>query len=309
MLHVERFLIEVMTGFQAKLLLLCVFAARGTSFLFSKVLLRSMSPENVLAERFLLSFAVLAVVFHKKMRSISRKDVQGGLVLGALYSLCMFFEMHGLRTVDTGVAAFVENMAIVFVPLYVAVFTGALPSKKTLFCCVLAVAGVGFLSLSQVSGRSGAGIILVILAAFTYGVCILATERVSREGDPLTIGILQLGFMGLAGLVAAPFTGTLRLPATALEWTMILLLALVCSCFGFAFQPVGQKYLPAETAAVFTVVNPLTASVLGLVAAGESFGPAKAAGYALILVSLLIYNWHSPAVPSGGSRRVAQDNP
>ena len=75
MLHVERFLIEVMTGFQAKLLLLCVFAARGTSFLFSKVLLRSMSPENVLAVRFLLSFAVLAVVFHKKMRSIYREVI------------------------------------------------------------------------------------------------------------------------------------------------------------------------------------------------------------------------------------------
>ena len=45
---------------------------------------------------------------------------------------------------------------------------------------------------------------------------------------------------------------------------MMLMLVVVCSCFGFAFQPVGQKYVPAETAAVFTVVNPLTASILGI---------------------------------------------
>ena len=100
-----------MTSFQAKLLLLSVFAARGTSFLFSKVLLLSMSPENVLAVRFLLSFAVLAVIFYKKLLRCSKSDLEGGIILGVLYTLCMFFEMHGLRTVDTGVAAFVENMA------------------------------------------------------------------------------------------------------------------------------------------------------------------------------------------------------
>lgn len=286
-----------MTSFQAKLLLLSVFAARGTSFLFSKVLLLSMSPENVLAVRFLLSFAVLAVIFYKKLLRCSKSDLEGGIILGVLYTLCMFFEMHGLRTVDTGVAAFVENMAIVIVTLYVAVLTRVLPSGKTLFCCVLAVAGVGFLSLSQVSGRSGAGIILVILAALTYGVCILATDRVSGKGDPLTIGIVQLGFMGLANLFGALFTGELRLPSTRTEWTMILLLALLCSCFGFAFQPLGQKYLPAETAAVFTVINPLTASILGLIAAGEDLGWAKLTGYGLILVSLILYNTGSSEEP------------
>ena len=49
-------------------------------------------------------------------------------------------------------------------------------------------------------------------------------------------------------------------------------------------------YVPAETAAVFTVVNPLTASILGFAAAGESMSPAKAVGYVLILLSLILYN-------------------
>ena len=44
----------------------------------------------------------------------------------------------------------------------------------------------------------------------------------------------------------------------------MLLLVLLCSSFGFAFQPLGQKYLPAEEAAVMTVINPLTASILGI---------------------------------------------
>ena len=65
----------------------------------------------------------------------------------------------------------------------------------------------------------------------------------------------------------------------------LLLLILLCSCFGFAFQPVGQKYLPAETAAVFT--------------AGELLSASKIVGYVLILLALLLYNsegrfpWHA----------------
>lgn len=71
---------------------------------------------------------------------------------------------------------------------------------------------------------------------------------------------------------------------------MLLFLVLLCSCFGFTFQPVGQKYLPAETAAVFTVVNPLTASVMGVVLAGEDMTVLKFIGYVLVLAALVIYN-------------------
>ena len=71
---------------------------------------------------------------------------------------------------------------------------------------------------------------------------------------------------------------------------MILMLALVCSCFGFAFQPVAQKYLPAETAAVFTVMNPLTASVMGVVIAHEKLDLFVLIGYVLILIALLHFN-------------------
>ena len=279
-----------MTKTGAKLLLLAVFAARGTSFLFSKTLLQTQTPENIMAVRFLTAFLVLAAVFFKKIRACSKESLRGGVILGVLYMVCMFCEMYGLRRVDSGVAAFIENMAIVLVPLYVAALTRTRPRGKTLLCALIAVAGVGFLSLSQVTDSFNPYLLLTISAALSYGVCIVATEKVAAKGDPLTIGIIQIGVMGLIALAAALVQGNFSLPDTGREWFMVLMLALVCSCFGFAFQPVGQKYLPSETAAVFTVVNPLVASVLGLVVAKEALGPAKIIGYVLILASLLYYN-------------------
>ena len=74
----------------AKLLLLAVFAARGTSFIFSKTLLATQTPENIMAVRFLTAFLVLALVFYKKLLSCSRESLKGGILLGVLYMICMF---------------------------------------------------------------------------------------------------------------------------------------------------------------------------------------------------------------------------
>ena len=50
---------------------------------------------------------------------------------------------------------------------------------------------------------------------------------------------------------------------------------------------------------MFTVVNPLTASILGITVAGELLSASKIVGYVLILLALLLYNsegrfpWHA----------------
>ena len=280
-----------MSKAQAKLLLAGIFAARGTSFLFSKTLLTQMSPLNILAVRFTMAFLILSAIFSKKMRECSKASLKGGLLLGALYTVCMIFEMYGLRTVDTGVSALIENMAIVMVPIFMAILTRTLPKAKTMVCAVLAVTGVGFLSVTQIEqSGSGIGLTLVILAAVTYGVCIIATDAVSHQADPITIGVIQMGTMGLLCLILTFFTGGPSLPGSALQWQMMLLLVLLCSCFGFTFQPLGQKYLTAETAAVFTVINPLAASILGFAVAGERLTLSKGIGCVLILAALLLYN-------------------
>lgn len=280
-----------MSKTNAKILLCSVFVARGTSFLFSKQLMDSMSPMSVLAVRFISAFLVLVLIFNRKMIKCDRAALSGGLKLGVMYTVCMAFEMYGLRLIDSGVSSLIENMAIVFVPVFIAIAGKTLPQKKTMLCAVSAVIGVGFLSVTQLNiSGGGLGIILTLFAAMSYAVCIILTEKVSRDGDPITIGIIQLGTMGVLSLIVSLLSGSFSMPQTGSQWGMLLLLVLLCSCFGFTFQPVGQKYLAAETAAVFTVVNPLTASIMGVAVGGESFSFMKAAGYVLILGALVLYN-------------------
>ena len=60
-----------MSTSKAKILLLAVFAARGTSFLFSKILLHSMMPLSILAVRFTMAFLILGAVFFRKLKNCS----------------------------------------------------------------------------------------------------------------------------------------------------------------------------------------------------------------------------------------------
>ncbi len=280
-----------MKSSSAKLLMALVCIARGTSFLFSKTLMNTMSPMSVMGVRFLLSFIILAVVFNKKLRHMSKATLKGGILLGVGYTVTMVFEMYGLRLIDTGTSAFVENMAIVLVPIYAAILTRVLPKLKTVCCAVIAVLGVGCLSYSEMKqGGSALGIILAICAALAFAACIMITDKVSREGDPIAEGMIQMGVMGVLTTIMAFFTGGFEIPTTGDQWAMIGCLVLICSCFGFAFQPVAQKYISAETAAMFTVVNPLSCSILGIIAAGEDHGIVKIIGCVLILAAMVVYN-------------------
>ena len=275
----------------AKILLASVFMARGTSFLFSKNLLTSMSPMSILATRFLLAFIILCLVFFKKIRECTKQSFVSGVMLGLLYTICMTFEMYGLRLIDSGVSSLIENMAILLVPLYVSILTKTLPKIKTIICALLALAGVAFLSLTQIqSNKGGLGIILMICAALTYAVCILFTEKATQKCAPVTIGIFQLGTMGFLSLLISLATKSFAMPSGQNQWILILVLAVFCSCFGFTFQPLGQKFVPAESAAVLTVINPLTASIMGILIANENLTPLKLAGYIIILATLLFYN-------------------
>ena len=68
----------------------------------------------------------------------------------------------------------------------------------------------------------------------------------------------------------------------------VLALAVVCSGFGFTLQPVAQEGTTAERAGMFCALNPLVASVLGVVFLHEHIGIQGIVGAALILAGILL---------------------
>ena len=107
-----------LTERSAKLLLIFVIAARGTSFCFSKLCLQTLSPFMLLGIRFTLAFLLLCLIFRKSLtETLCLSDIKKGMLFGSIYFLVMVCEYTGLRTTNSSTASFIENMAIVIVQL------------------------------------------------------------------------------------------------------------------------------------------------------------------------------------------------
>lgn len=132
-----------------ELLLIAVIAARATSFIFSKMILESLAPFNLLAVRFIIAFVLLALIFNKAVRSLAARDLLAGTVIGTAFFITMACEMIALTQAASSLVSLLENCAIIFVPLLEILLYKKLPGKLTVISTDMAMLGVVLLALGQ----------------------------------------------------------------------------------------------------------------------------------------------------------------
>lgn len=272
----------------AKVLLASVILARSSSYVLQKIGLTNIDVFNLMGIRFLLAFFIMVIIFNKKLLLTDKPSVYAGLIVGAVYFVVMSFEVFSLKTCDSSTTAFLENTAIVMVPLFEAILLKKMPLPKTAMGFTMAMSGVALMTLQGSSLYFSIGHILAIGAAVTYAVAIIITDRISKKSNALVIGIVQLGTMGLLSSISSFIFEAPHLPSEPMEWLAIVLLALVCSCFGFTLQPVAQKYTSSETTGLYCAFGPLGAGILGWVCLGEALNIFSLIGAMLIILSIML---------------------
>ena len=286
---------------QAELLMAAVILARSTSFVVSKLAVASLAPFNILAVRFLTAYQILFLLFRRRVWRADRRDVRDGVLLGLVYTGVMGCEMLGLRTAESSLASLIEDSAFILVPFLEIAFLRRYPKRAVVIGIVLAFAGLLVLHLGP-GAALNAGTLFFFAGMVFYALAIFLTGVFAREGDPLLVGIFQIGTMGVVSLLVSLLFEDFRLPASGAEWGMILFIALVCSVFGFTLQPVAQRTLPADRAGMFSALNPVGAVFWGFLVLGEALTPFKLAGAALILAGLLL-----PLLPGRGRSSSAKN--
>lgn len=130
-----------------ELLLIAVIAARATSFIFSKMILESLAPFNLLAVRFIIAFVLLALIFNKAVRSLAVRDLLAGTVIGTAFFITMACEMIALTQAASSLVSLLENCAIIFVPLLEILLYKKLPGKLTVISTGMAMLGIGIVQV------------------------------------------------------------------------------------------------------------------------------------------------------------------
>lgn len=286
-----------MSASAAKWLLASVIVARSSSFLFSKFILVSMNPFELLGLRFFLAFAFLLLVYRKRvMRTFSWDMVRKGAILGITLALGMAAEMLSLKETDVYLTAFLENMALAIVPLLTMAALRKLPSGKIIASVFIISVGAGFLTLKGGRPDITPGVIYGLLAAPSYAFFIFLTAKYVKTLDPLSVGIWQMGFMGLFCAVSAVSVGTITVPEEGSTILYLLALVFLCSCFGFTFQPVAQKYMSAEDAGLFCALDPLFATLWSMIFLAEDPGMTGFIGAFLVIAGILLAEMSAESV-------------
>ena len=251
---------------------------------------RSSSLFSLLGIRFLIAFVFLGLVFWQKIRGASVRALRKSALLGGALFLVMACELQGLQTVSSSMASFLENTAVVFVPLMEAVIHHRWPKRQDMILSGAILAGVALLVLqpNQLAGGLSMGSFFCMLAAVLYAGWIILTAYSVADDSPLVIGILSLGFVSLFSIGGAFLFETVTIPGSAEQWGIILGLAFVCSAFGFTLQPVAQQYVPVERVGMFCALNPVVAALLGWLFLQERIDGYGLAGAAIIIGSLLV---------------------
>jgi DME family drug/metabolite transporter len=153
----------------------------------------------------------------------------------------------------------------------------------------LGVAGTALLTVgprtsADASMRFLAGVLLALGASVAYALfVVLAKATLTRTAPlPLAAVTFSVAALLLAPLLAAPDAGR----QIALGWPWLLYLGGVTTAGAYAIYTLGLRDVPASVAGIASLMEPLTATLLGVGLFGERLGAAGAAGALLLFVAM-----------------------
>lgn len=279
---------------KAKLNVILSMAIYGTIGLF----VRNIDlPSSVISMvRGFIGFPFLLAVLAVKKQKVNMESIKRNLKYlicsGALLGInwILLFEAYRYTTVSTATLCY-YSAPIIIVALSPFVFKEKLTVKKVL-CILAALVGMAFVSgvtkgsLPEFSEIRG--ILLATDAAFLYALIVIFNKKLTGiSAYDRTIFQLALSAVILLpyNLITGAFSGCVL---TGNAVFLLLILGVVHTGLAYLLYFGSTEFLPAQTLAILSYIDPLVALLVSAFILKESMGPAEIIGAVLIIGSAVI---------------------
>ena len=285
---------------RAELALLGVTLSWGGSFLVVKDTLAALGPFTLIALRFTLAAAVLALVFRRAAFALegsarSGANLRVALGIGGLLFAGFALQTAGLTTTTPARSGFITATYVGMVPLLGRALFGRRLGARTLVAIVGALVGLFLLTDPRGEGVNP-GDWLTLLSALAFASHLIAIERC---GLGLSARALSFAQMATVAVVATPLALALERASpelTARSLAALAYLGLVCSALGFFAQTWAQRHTTATRAGLIFALESLFAALLSVAVGAESLTIWQWAG-GLLLVAGVIVGESEPHAP------------
>lgn len=266
-------------------------ASYGTNPLFALPLYKAgMDPDSVLFFRYLFAIPMLAVMIKARGRNfgIERPQIVPLIVLGLLVAASSLTLFLSYNYMDAGIASTLLFVYPIMVAVIMWLFFKERLSAQTLFCILLALAGIGMLYKSgDGTTLSLTGTLLVAASSLSYAIYIVGVNRPSLRG----VATLKITFyvllFGLALFVARlGFAQHIATPDKWYLWANLVALALFPTAISFLCTTGAIQYIGSTPTAILGALEPVTAVAFGITVFGEQLSMREAAGLVMIIVAV-----------------------
>lgn len=287
---------SIKTRIAAFLAIMMTILFWGCSYISTKTLLRTLSPFQVAAARFLLAAGILLIIglATGRLQPIKRYDWPC-LLLSAFAGIFVYFvfENSGLRLTTAGMASLIIATIPVLNVIIQGLFLHKHAAMSTWIGVILSAGGV-FLVIrggASFSGSSFWGNLLIIGAAISWVVYTILNQPLSQKYDAFSLNLYQTIFGTALLFGLAWFEGR---PVPALSTGLLLhlgFLALCCSALGYLFYNYALRRLGSTVVTTFINFIPVCGVVGGITILGESFGWEQIVGGFIILGGVVLVSF------------------
>jgi drug/metabolite transporter (DMT)-like permease len=225
--------------------------------------------------RFGAAALLLGLFLHRELLKITRLELEQGFWLAAFGIGGILFQMDGLSYTAASTSAFLTQLYVAFIPVWVALVHRHLPRPKVVVSLVLVLVGLAILAdLDFRSFKLGRGETETLISSVLFGGQILMLERPRyAANDPLRFSAVMFVFMAVFCVPGVWFTAPnaaacLRAFASPASLGFLAALVLVCTLGGYLFMNRWQRDVTATEAGLIYCVEPVITSVLALVLPG-----------------------------------------
>lgn len=242
----------------------------------------------------LLMLVLTAITGDLRRVQLTRESVRRIVATGVATAIYATAYFQSLPLVGVAVATVVSlGSAPVAVAVYAAIRHRRLPGRSTVLALVAALTGLVLVSNPTTPAADhrwfGLGLGLALLSGLAFAASTVVNQRVVPGLNPRTIIATSLT---LAGLVSAPLgilTGADFTTVTAPAWAAIGFLVVFQTVIAYLAYFGGlQAGLPATTAVIVLLIEPLTATLLAVLILHEQLTVPVLLGMVLLMLAVVL---------------------
>lgn len=282
-----------MKSIKAELLLALVTVIWGGTFLFTKIGLECTNFSFYMVLRFSVAFTVSVLAFGRYYKSIDKKVVKAGTVLGILFGIGFIFQTLGLKYTAVSNSAFITGLTVPFTP-----FVAYLILKKKLSYFSIIGVFVAFLGMTiytnPFKSAFNIGDLVTLISTFFWAFYItymdVLTKDIKSYKQTSMIVVIQLFFCLIISVITFLIferNDFFFKPSSNLLISL-LFNGILASLIVTFIQTAAQKFTTPVKAALIFSMEPLFASIFSALMGMELMTTAKIIGGLVMLAGIVV---------------------